>query len=329
MIGCRLAIVSLVAAVGACDGVPPCTGRLVDACRKAQDLAYVAGVQLGDETASGNAVLGDAAAIGSTGKALVSVRGTGMRRDGPVVSNVTVRTDSSVGSSAFRARSELGSAFSIDAAVGGIHGMRVRDTEIGTLDVLGSVTAAPNSDRGNLHVGGSPITFGLGVRLGILKETRTLPAVSFAAALRSPRKFSVTAPALATDSGGAVRIGLSSGEVSTLGLRLATSKRMGRFGITGGIGQDTYYVSTNYTVTGSPELGDAGDIADFNVTRTNAFAGASYAAGRVTFAAEMGRLFGGHVPPMLNAYGSRSVTAGRNWLTLGVRIPAGRTNDRR
>lgn len=328
MTRCRVLLVSLVALVAACDGVPPCTGRLVDACRKAQDLAYGVGVQLGDEAASGNAVLGDAAAIGSTGKAMIAVRGTGMRRDGPVLSNVTVRTDSSVGSSAFGARSELASAFSIDAAVGGIHGMRIRDTEIGTIDVLGSVTAMPNADRGNLHVGGSPITFGIGVRLGIVAETKTLPAVSFAASLRTPRKFSVTAPALPTDSGDAVKLSLSSGEVSTLGLRLASSKRIGRIGITGGVGQDTYYITTDYGVTGSTTLGEAGDLADFNVTRTNAFVGASYAAGRVTIAAEMGRLFGGHVPPMMNTFGDGSATAGRNWLTIGMRMPAGRTNDR-
>jgi hypothetical protein len=78
----------------------------------------------------------------------------------------------------------------------------------------------------------------------------------------------------------------------------------------------------------SNRLGSGVETATFNVTRTNAFAGASYTAGRVTFGAEFGRLFGGHVPPMLNTFGGRSATASRGYLTLGARIPAGRTNDR-
>jgi hypothetical protein len=322
-------VVSITTAFAGCDSPPPfCGGRLADACRKAQDLGYLAGVELGDEGASGNAILGQAGAIGTTGKARVSVRVSGMKRETPQMANVVVRTDSSAGASTIRTGSELGTSISIDGAIGGASGARMGDSRIGGLDLLGSITAMPNSDRGSLQVGGSPVTLGIGVRLGILAETRTMPAVSLTASARTPRRFTGSTQPLPTDSGERVRLELHSGKITTLGLRLASSKQVGRFGVTAGIGQDTYYASVGYAVTGGGTLGTGSESESFKVTRTNAFAGASYSAGRVTFATELGRLAGGHVPPMLNAFGSRSVTAPHSYVTLGVRIPAGRTNDR-
>jgi hypothetical protein len=206
--------------------------------------------------------------------------------------------------------------------------MRVGTTRVGGIDFLGSVIAIPNPNRGSLDVAGPPAVLGLGVRLGVIGETRTLPAVALTGSLRTPRRFNADAPLLPTDDGGTVHLELRSGKVSTLGYRLASSKQIGRIGLTAGVGQDVYSASVGYRVTGSDTLGTGSDGVSFDITRTNLFGGISYSAGRVTFVAEGGRLTGGRLPAMLNTFGTRSPTARHDYLSLGVRIPAGRTLDR-
>jgi hypothetical protein len=52
---------------------------------------------------------------------------------------------------------------------------------------------------------------------------------------RTLPKFSVTTQSLPTDSGGTVALSLNNGDILTTGWRLAASKQLGRFGISGGV----------------------------------------------------------------------------------------------
>jgi hypothetical protein len=289
-------------------------------------MAYAIGIQIADESSDGNAILGDVGTMGAIGKAAVSVRLTGMQRESVRFGGQTVRTDSSARASAFTSDADVAAALSIGGVVGAWPGKRVGETRMGGVDLIGSVIVTPNANRGDLEIGGRPVLFGAGVRLGITSETRSLPAMSVTALTRLSRGFSVTAPFLPTDSGQLVRIGLQRGDMSTLEYRFAASKKAGRFNVSSGIGQNLYYITTDYVVEGSGELGSGYETTSFHVSRTAAFVGATYTRNKLTFGAELGRVMGGS-QTTLNAFGDRGTAPARSYLSIGVRLPAGRTLD--
>ena len=325
-LGCTIGIVAL---ASACDVPPTCGGRLLDACRKAQDLAYAVGIQLADESSTGNAIIGDVNAMGATGKAAVSVRVTGMPGDGARLEGVPVRTDGADNASTFSADRSTETAISIDGVVGAWHGAPLGKLRFGGVDVLGSVVLTPNTNRGNLTFAGRPAFLGMGVRLGLIEESRLVPAVSLTSMIRVAKRFSVDVPALPTDSGGFVKLKLERGDISSLEYRLATSKKFGPFGLSSGIGQNNYYITSDYVVEGSGELGSGFELASFTIARTNMFVGATYTYDKLTLGAEFGRVTGGSTPEMRTRFGAHSATAPRNYLSVGIRVPAGRTLDKR
>jgi hypothetical protein len=125
-----------------------------------------------------------------------------------------------------------------------------------------------------------------------------------------------------------VKISFERGSFGTLEYRLAASKKAGDFGVSGGIGHNVYFITTAYDIDGGA-LGTGVESTSFNVTRTAAFVGATYTRKQLTLGAELGRVMGGDLPAMVNTFGDRGPTPARNYLSLGVRVPAGRTLDRR
>ena len=55
-------------------------------------------------------------------------------------------------------------AMLLSPAVGAVPGVRVGDTRMGGIDVLVGVTALPNRQLGDVHVGGKPFDLALGVK---------------------------------------------------------------------------------------------------------------------------------------------------------------------
>jgi hypothetical protein len=315
--------------VGACQAPPPCGGRLSDACRKAEDLVHALGIQLADEASDGNAILGDVNAMGATGLASVSMRVTRMQRNGVRFEGVPIRTDGIKGESRFDSDPDVATAISLDGVVGAWHGSPLfGGLRFGGVDLVGNVTMATNADRGNLHISASQPTYAVGVRLGLIEETRAVPAISLTSMFRFPRSFSVTTPSLPADSGGTVQIEIDDAVATSLDYRLAASKKFGPLGVSSGIGHNLNFAWGNYRVTGTGDLGSGVESASFHMARVDAFVGATYTIKRYTFGAELGRVMGGEPPPMQNVYGERG-DAARNYLTFGVRIPAGRTLDKR
>ena len=321
--------IGIVVLSSACDGPPSCGGRLLDACRKAEDLTYALGIQLADEASNGNAILGDVNAMGATGKAAISFRVNGMRGDGPRLEGVAVRTDGGENASTFSANRSVETAISIDGVVGAWGGAQIGKIRFGGVDLLGSIVLTPNTNRGNLQLGGRPALFGAGVRLGLIQEGQSVPAVSLTSMMRVAKRFSAETPALPTDSGGFVKLKLERGDISTLDYRFAASKKFGPFGVSSGVGQNIYYVTSDYVVEGSGELGSGYEYASFTVTRTDAFVGATYTYDKLTLGAEFGRVMGGSLPEARNRFGSQKASAPRNYLSLGIRVPTGRTLDKR
>lgn len=316
----------LIVLAAACDGpLPPvCGGALSDACRKASDMAYALGVQLADESNDGSVVLGDVGTMGETGKGALSFRVNAVGRNAVRMDGVTARTDGTSAASTFRTDRGVATALSISGVVGAFGGVPAGPTRVGGIDFLGSLAVAASTDHGDLELKSRPSMMGIGVRLGLMQETPSLPAVSFTSMVHAGSKFSMKTPRLPTDTQEGVVLRLENGDLSTLGLRLGASKTFGAFGVSGGAGRTIYFIDSDYSVDGTGSLGYGNQNITFTVRRTNAFVGATYTRKRLTFGAELGRLMGGDVSETLNTFGD-GANAAHNYLSLGIRIPAGRS----
>ena len=319
-----IACAALTFALAGCDGYGLyCEGPLADACSKARDLATVVTVQLGDEAvASGNAIIGQGGALGNKGRLEASFRARVTSNGSPQFDNVMVRTDATVGSSTFGADTRPTTSFAGDFALRVSRGDRVGDTRVAALDLVGGFSLTPHIDGGSIQTNGSALGVSLGARLGILQETKTLPAVSLTGMFRTIPKFSVTSQSIPTDSGGSVTLSLNNGDILTTGWRLAASKQLGRFGIAGGLGRETYDGTVEFAVAASSTSGGSQTV-DLTARRNTAFIGGSLGMGRATLAAELGSVFGGKIPSMNNTF-EESPDAARAYLTLGVRLPIGK-----
>jgi hypothetical protein len=318
--------VLLLAATSACEGRCADYAPFADACTKARDLGYVTGVQLAEAAATGNAIVGQGGALHRQGQVTFALSAGGMARSSPRVDGIAIRTDNLATSTRFVTDHRTTPTISADVAVGAVAGVQVGDTRMGGVDVLLGVTALPDRRLGAVHVGGKPLDLALGARIGLLEETRSLPGIALTARLRLPPRFSLTMAALTDTAGRRVTISVPRVDITSFGWRLAAAKTWRRFGLTGGVGRDTYHSSITYaaTVVDTTTV-TASDVVTFTVPKRTAFIGASVALGaKTTLAAEVGSLYGGHMPPMLNTFGSGRMNAARTYMTLGIRLAGGR-----
>jgi len=318
-----IAPAALTLTLAACEGtiLPFCGGNMIDACYKARDIAAAMSTQLADEAvAEGNAIVAESGALHNEGRVEMSFRASAMSRNSPTFDNVTVRTDANTGASSFGADAGTAASLAGEVALRVSRGTRVGDTRTLGLDLLGGLRLAPHMDGGSVHTDGGMVGYSYGARLGILQETDRLPAVSLTGMVRELPKFSLTSEPLPTDSGATVSLSLHSGSIQTMGWRLAASKRLGRFGLSGGFGRESYYTTVDF------DAGPAGsENTDFSATRNTAFIGGSLGVGATTVGVELGSVFGGDAPAMTNSFGDGSPTAARTFVSLGVRLPVGRT----
>ncbi len=144
--------------------------------------------------------------------------------------------------------------------------------------------------------------------------------------IRRLPKFSLTSEPLPTDGGEPVSLSLRNGEIRTTGWRLAASKHLGRLGLSGGVGRESYYTTVNFAAESNfdPTSGGSQPTA-FTANRNTAFIGGSLGIGSTILGVELGSVFGGTAPSMTNSFGAESLTAARMFVSLGVRLPVGRT----
>jgi len=319
--------VALSLAVAACDGpiAAYCGGNLIDACSKARDLATVVSMQLADEAVGeGNAIMAESGALHDRGPMEMSVRAKVMSRNVPSVDNVMVRTDATTASSNFGV--DAGSAASVasEFALRVSRGTRVGATRVAGLDLLGGLRLSGHSGDGSIHMDGSTVGFSYGARLGILQETNRLPAVSLTGMIRRLPTFSMTTEPLSTEGGfGTVSLSLSNGKIATHGFRLAASKQLGRFGLSGGVGRESYQTTFDFSAGGAGT-----EKADFSATRNTAFIGGSLGIRSAKLGVELGSVFGGQAPSMTNSF-DEVPTAARTFMSVGVRFPLGRAPAQR
>lgn len=303
--------------------VPPnfCDSRLNDAGGKGQELAYAVGVERADEVAAtGNAVLSEGGSLGGIGHVSVDIRAKRISRSVPRLAGTAIQTDDSAPLTDIPSTGVGATAVSADFALGLLRGLKLgRDSRIGDLDLLGSVTELQGYGDTDLHLKSSnQISFGIGARIGLLAETSTLPGISYSRWRRSVPRISFRASPVATADGGMMTIGVDQLDVTVNSWRVAASKKLGRFGVTAGIGRDTYDASYTYYATldeGSSPGANGSQSTGYNLTRKNLFVGASYALSRMTLAGEFGRLSGAAAISYLSA---APATPSRSYASIGV-----------
>jgi len=316
--------VALSLTLAACDGpiAAYCGGDVIDACAKARDLATVVSMQLADEAvADGNAIIAEGGALNDRAPMELSIRAKVMSRNTPSVDNVTVRNDATTGSSSFGVDAGTAASLTSEFAIRISRGTRVGNTRVAGFDLLGGFRLSRHGDDGgSVHINGGTAGFSYGARLGILQETDKLPAVSLTGMVRRLPTFSLTTDPLSTEGGfGSVSLSLTNGKIATQGFRLAASKQLGRFGLSGGIGRESYHTTFDFSAAGAGI-----EHAAFIATRNTAFIGGSLGIRSATLGAELGSVFGGTAPSMTNSF-DEVPTAARTFVSLGVRLPFGRT----
>ncbi len=128
---------------------------------------------------------------------------------------------------------------------------------------------------GNEGFDGGTTLLGLGLRLGVLRESFTLPGVTLSVRRRWAEKVSLGSPDDPQGTGAAV-------DVTTTSLRLTAGKDLLSLGLLGGVGYDRYDADGRIQAAhyGSPSQGGdafgAADVNGFTTHRTLAFAGVSY-----------------------------------------------------
>ena len=333
-----LYVVLTVASATACEGVPiVCAQLTLDACQKAEDVAYMVSAQRGDQTATGNVIVGEGGALHVPGAVTVAVRVSGVRQHDPRVSGVTARTDGQVGSSTFGVDRGTATPISFDVAVGALPGFRVGNNRVGGVDVILGAGAPAVRSGGDVRVkqkGFSAVSGAL--RVGLLSGDGSLPALTLTGIARDLPSMEVALAPMPTTGGGTATIGIDELDVSTLGVRLAASKRLGRLSLTGGVGRDRYRSRASFQVnvrepTGRPDGGEIGEnvsrTATFKITRNTAFGGVSWTVGRAAVSAELGRVTGGPASSTLNRFAPHPPNAARGFVTLGVTLRTGRTDQ--
>jgi hypothetical protein len=207
-------------------------------CRDAADAAFIVQPRIGIAAAAGNPVPGTASTlgmrIGSMPRISLGVRVTTTAADLPPVDRMGSTASAGFG---------IASA-SLDASMGVYQGLSLLPTVGGfaSLDVLGSAGILP-VPRGGSFADGTPATWALGARIGILRESFTAPGVSVSAMYRSVGAFSYGDAALAERD---AHFRLSSNRVTSL--RGTVGKRTAGIGLLGGFGYDYYSSSTTLRV---------------------------------------------------------------------------------
>jgi hypothetical protein len=256
-------------------------------CLHAADAAEIMQVRLGLAAAAGNPVPGTASTqgmrLGSMPRMTAGLRVTAAGADIPQVRQVGGTADAGF----------VIAGLSVDAGVGLFQGLNLLPTVggFGSVDLLGSVGVLP-LPRGSAISSSAPVTWALGARVGVLRESFTAPGVSISAMYRSTGEFAYGDPGLAGDD---AHIRLGGNRVTSL--RGVVGKRVASIGLTGGVGYDYFgsdaLLRVRETPTTTRELRDD----DFDQRRAMVFANASLTMLILNVAAEAGWQQGGSAAP--------------------------------
>lgn len=304
-----------------------CAAQIVvtrDACQKAVDLYNFMAPQLGSSITGGNAVLGSASTLGGLGHFTIGVRANVLLQGQlPQTQNVQLSLTGER-SSDFAPKQQYLGLPTADAAIGIFRGVNLGMTNVGGVDALVSAFYVPDVDEDAVKVKPTSgrLKLGYGARVGILQETAVVPGISVSYLRRDLPTVDLRA---GLGTGDSVRV--TGFKETTSAWRLAASKNLVIFGLTAGIGQDTYDSEATAGVYIAPRAGVPITVNVENLarpsqklTRTNMFAGASLNLALLRIAGEIGRVSGGEVTQSYNTFGGKRADDPYTYASLGLRL---------
>lgn len=304
---------------------PQCSALITqDACQKTLDIFQFVAPQLGAIIAGGNATLGVGGTIGGLGHIYVTGRATLVNSDMPLVEQ-TVPSTTGAHSDEYSTQSEIAGIPQADVAIGVFRGFPLGVTNVGGIDLLGSVSYMPSLTGSSLRIttpNGS-IKFGGGVRVGIIQESILFPGISVTYLRRGLPTMNVQGETTAGDS-----IQINNVNLTTDSYRIVISKSLQSLGLAAGVGQDRYNTSAvGSAVLASHEIdnlstptGRVGPISmSQNIRRTTYFLDATINLSVVKLIGEIGRTSGVNIPTY-NTFAGTTAGAAQNFGAIGLRL---------
>jgi hypothetical protein len=321
-----VAVLLLSAAPLAAQGAPDnrcVSGVAQDACQKAVDVYSYLAPQLGAVIAGGNATLGVGGTLGGLGKIYISGRANLVSADIPRVDQVTPSVNGRR-SDEYPTQSEFAGIPQADVAIGVFRGFPLGVTNVGGIDLLGSVSYLPSIDVSGVHLGtpNGSWKFGGGVRVGIVQESILLPGISVTYLRRG-----LPTVDLLSDDGAGDTLHISNVNISTDSYRLVASKSLLMLGLAAGVGQDRVKSDALATVNvASRVLGEevtppatASVSMDQSLRRTTYFLDATLNFPVIKIIGEIGRTGAVNVPTY-NTFAGAAPGAAQTFGAIGVRL---------
>jgi hypothetical protein len=314
-----LSLVALRSADGQTCGTPstdPATAS-ADARQQAADVFQYMAPQLGLAIAGGSPTIGQASVVGGLGHFTVGLRGNALAGHLPQIDQFQQCYDGAK-SRTLPTDGHIVGLPAVDAAIGVFKGIPLGVTNVGGIDVLLSASYVPEIDTDYLDVTvpeGS-LKIGYGARVGLLQESLLVPGVSVSVLRRDLPSVRVLGAA------GGNSLEVNNLRVQTTAWRLVASKSLLLFGLTAGMGRDTYDQSATVTATvNDPVFGTASSSISpsQSLSRTNMFAGASLNLLMLKVSGEIGRVSGGTVNTV-NSFDGKAADDSRLYGSLGLRL---------
>ena len=297
---------------------PSCTGVAGDACQQAVDFFHYMAPQLGTAMTGGNTTMGQGGSMGGPRFGLVPRFSLGVRANAVFGSVPNYAPAPRLPGDPTPAARELTTENNyvplpaVDLALGVFKGLPLALSNVGGVDLLLSAAYVPKYESDEINITpDKSFEFGYGVRVGLLQESLIVPGVGVSYMVR---KFPVTT--LSTVQSGA-SLNIRDLDLQSNAWRITASKSLLLFGISGGVGQDTYKASTAVTATQTPV--SVGPVAlESKVTRTNYFGELSMNLMLLKIVGSVGMVSGGDITTY-NTYDTPADKS-RMYGSVGVRI---------
>jgi hypothetical protein len=314
-----LSLVALQSSQGQSCGAPstdPNTAS-ADARQQAQDVFQYMAPQLGLAIVGGSPTLGSAGTVGGLGHFSVGVRGNALAGSLPQVDQFSQCYDGAKSRTLPTADQVLGLP-GVDAAIGVFKGLPLGLTNVGGVDLLFSASYIPEfkGDGINVTAPDGSLKIGYGARVGLFQESLLVPGVAVSVLRRELPTVNMAG------SSGNNSLAVNNLSVKTTAWRLVASKSLLLFGLSAGMGRDTYDQSATVTATvNDPVFGSASASVSPSqaLTRTNMFAGASLNLLMLKVTGEIGKVSGGTVTTY-NQFSGKAADDSRLYGSVGLRL---------
>jgi hypothetical protein len=314
-----LSLMALRSVDAQCTGTPTSASQATeDARQQAHDVFQYMAPQLGLALAGGSPTLGQASVLGGLGHFSVGVRGNALAGHLPKVDEFQ-QSCTGAQSRTLPTEAQFLGLPGVDAAIGVFKGLPLGLTNVGGVDILLSASYIPEleSDNVNVRVPDGSLKIGYGARVGLLQESLLIPGVSVSVLRRDLPTVNVVG-----QSGGN-SLEVNNLSVKTTTWRVVASKSLLLFGLTAGMGRDSYDQSANVTATvqAPAPYGQVSSSIDpkQSLTRTNMFAGASLNLLMLKLSGEIGKVSGGTVNTF-NTFENKAADDSRLYGSVGLRL---------